>query len=921
MLWGRAYECGKLDRALAAARAGHSRALALRGEAGIGKTALLGYVVERADGMQVLRTSGVESESELPYGGLAGVLRPLVPLLGELPAGQADALRAALALGPPVGAERFAVAAATLSLLSIAAEARPVLCVVDDLQWLDPSSAEAVLFAARRLGDEGVAVVVAVRDGEDAHPELRGLEEVVVRGLDASAVDELLREIAPSVAGPVVTALARVTGGNPLALRELAGALTPAQRSGAAPLDASLAAGPAVRRTFGRRLERLSAAAREALTLAAADSTGARATIAAALAGLGLGPEALDEALDAGLVDVDGGSLAFAHPLIRSVAYSTAPASARRRAHAALAGALEGSGDPRRAWHLADAASGPDAAVAAELDAVAGAAAARSDLATAARAFTRAADMTADPPARAARLLQAAQVSAGAGVSPLPLLDRVTAEAAHPTLVADASILRAMLGATTGQSRLMREVVDEAAQLREVDPVRAAVMLAFVGEEALQRFDFDVAPRLVREAFDLAGGGVAPGHPLGAFPAIAHIQCTTFTRSEPRVAEIGAECLRAVEAGPVPDIVIPLAYALVWADRADLVEPVLGRLTERARRGGSLVFLSWLLSVRGDLELVRGDLDAAQQAAAEGLDLAQVGAVPFAELANAENLAAIACLRGQEDEARRYLAHAAASVSPDFEGLDRERQVREGCLPLWLGRIEEGIRLLSPQADFAAAVGLRMVNWFPAGPELVEAHVRLGQLDEARARLAQLEPTPGQVVVPSEQALLARCRGLVAPDEEIDAAFGEALACHERAPSPIEAARTRLVYGERLRRARRPTDARAQLEQALAAFERVGAAPFADRARAELGAAGVRVRAHPPRDQDGLTPQEVQVAREVAAGKSNREVAAALFLSPKTIEMHLGRVYRKTGLRSRAELVRRVAEHGIDALATPGISP
>src|SRR5262245_36660512 len=408
MVLGRAAERARIDALLAAAREGRSGGLVLRGEAGIGKSALLADAAERAEGATVLAARGVESEAELPFAGLAELLRPVVHLLDSLPGRQAEALRGALALGPPAAGDRFAVAAATLGLLAAAAEeALPLLVLVDDAHWLDRSSLEALLFAPRRTEAEGIAFLLAARPGEPRTPS--DFEELTLGGLDRESAQRLLSAAAPALAPGVAERLVEGTGGNPIALSEVTGLLSAAQLAGEEPLPEPLPAADAADRAFRRTVEALAPAARTAALVAAAAGAAPVAAVASASSTLGGDLEAAEAA---GLVAVADGIVDFAHPLARAAAYASAPAADRRAAHRALADAVGGD---RRAWHLAESLFGPDEEVALALEQAGAEAEGRAGYAAAAAAFERAAQASADPAAAAARLLRAGDAASRAG--------------------------------------------------------------------------------------------------------------------------------------------------------------------------------------------------------------------------------------------------------------------------------------------------------------------------------------------------------------------------------------------------------------------------------------------------------------------------------------------------------------------------
>ena len=533
MLFGREHECARLEELLDDARNGHSRALVLRGDPGIGKTALLEYAIERAEGFRVLRAVGIESESKLAFSGLHQLLRPVLGALDQVPEAGAEALRRSLALAEPGEVNPFLVYAGALQLLAAAAEREPILAVVDDAHWLDPASAEAITFAARRLEAESVAVLFAVREGETTRLDARGIPELWIKGLSAEAAGELLAEVnGGSIAAAVAGRLVAATEGNPLALVEIPPMLSEGQRAGTDPLDDPLAVGESVERAFLSRARSLSPRAREALLIAAASDSGDLAAIARACGG---SVAALDEAEEGGLVRVHGGELSFRHPLVRSAVYAAASAGARREAHAALAEAFGEEDADRRAWHLAAAAIGPDEAIAAALEGAAERARGRGGVGAEARLLERSAALTPDPDHRASRLGQAGWAAFLAGWSDesLALLERGLQLVADPLTRADLhdSLAYVFWSRASPAGVHSERCVAEAESVAERDPVRAAKLLWHATEGAGIGFDVDRSRELSERAWSLVEGGDEE--------QIAHALATRAWHAIPRVI-----CLR-----------------------------------------------------------------------------------------------------------------------------------------------------------------------------------------------------------------------------------------------------------------------------------------------------------------------------------------------------------------------------------------
>jgi DNA-binding CsgD family transcriptional regulator len=899
MLLGRDRERARIGDLLAGARAGTSAALVIRGEPGIGKSALLEDAVARADGMTVLRARGVESESELSFAGLADLFAPLVGELVELPPPQRAALAGALALGPPAAADRFTLYAATLSLLATAAERAPLLVAVDDVPWLDPPSREALVFVARRLKEEGVVLLLAARSGETVGSETAGVGELELGGLDATASAELLGTVAPEVARRLHAA----TGGNPLALIELSALLSSGQRTGAEPIADPPPVGTGIERAFARRIEALPEPARRALVVAAAGESGAMEEIAPALAALGLDAGALDAAEAAGLVAIADGRLAFRHSILRSVAYNAVPAPDRRAAHGALAVALSGE---RRAWHLAAAVVAPDEDVAAALAEAASAARARGGPAAAMRAAERAARLTPDPGLRAGRMLDAADDLARVGYleRARALLDDALELAADGPLRTGVQHLRALIEARSGAPAAAAELLVAEAE-RVGDPVTAATMTMAAVQPSFEAGENAYGLATARRGQALAEQAGLPPMPAALPLAMALLLCGQRPTARPLLEQAAAWLDEADDPwvlGPV--LIFGIGQAFMWMEEHERARELLDSGIAQARAWSAPGLLPYGLLARCELDFRTGRWASAYAAGAEAVRLAD-------ETGQANDMAyALAVLGrteaglGHEQECRRHLAAALEIV--DRLGAEILRAyvgAALGFLELGLGRSEEAVAVLEATAGFLAERPANDPAVLQSPPDLIEAYVRLGRRDDARAPLAELERGAERCGSRWAHAAAARCRGLLAGDDAFEAEFERALAAHE---TPFEAARTRLARGERRRRAGRRVEARESLRAALETFERLGARPWAERAHGELRASGSRVRRGAPAATEQLTPQELQVALEIARGSTNREAAAALFLSPKTIEWHLRNVYRKLDIRSRTELVRIV---------------
>ena len=901
---GRERECARLDGLLGDVRDGHGRALVLRGDPGIGKTALLEYATERAEGFRVLRAVGVESESKLAFSGLHQLLLPVLGELDQVPEAAAEALSRSLALAAPGEVNPFLAYAAVLQLLAAAAERDPILAVLDDAHWLDPASAEAITFAARRLEAESVAVLFGVREGEATRLDTRGIPDVRVEGLGAEAAHDLLSgaeggSIAAGVAGRLVDA----TAGNPLALLEIPRTLSAAQRSGKESLDDPLAVGESVERAFLSRARSLSPEAGEALLVAAASDTGDLAAIARACGG---SAASLDEAEAAGLVQARGGELSFRHPLVRSAVYSAATAGARREAHLALADAFGAEDADRRAWHLGEAAVGPDDEVAAALEDAADRARDRGGAGAEARLLQRSATLTRDASLRATRLARAgwAAFSAGWSDESLALVEQGLRLAEDPLARADLyDTLGFLSWSKASYGEHYETFIAEAERVQEVDPLRAARLLWHASGELSLRFEIERHRQLVEWTWSLVAGGdeeqISFGLAARAWQAVLDGQLSEGID----LARRGAAIVDAREDLTVGGLLIDFAECLTALEQNGMA----GRLLEQAlpiyRDRGLLVPLIAALSVLADLELNRGRLERASAAATEALERAKEldlsRHVTWALVCSAE----VEAVLGRVDDCRAHSAEAIATRAPDDEVIEAYALDALGRLELGAGRAQESIPSFERVRELAgsAAGATTLLRW---RPDLIEAYVRTKRVPDAAAELAAFEKFEDTGLGPWATATLARSRALLGDESALDDDFAEALRLCTDSVSPFEHARTELVYGERLRRAGRRLDCREQLRAALDGFERLGASSWAERAREELRASGETVRKRDPALVDELTPRELEIALQVADGGTNKEVAARLFLSPKTVELHLGRVYRKLGIRSRTELAR-----------------
>jgi DNA-binding CsgD family transcriptional regulator len=907
VLIGRESECAQLTELLDRARSGKSAALVVRGEAGIGKTALLDYVVERAEGMTVVRALGIESEAELEFSALLELCWPLRDRLEHIPEHQADVLRAALGLGPTAAHDRFSVGAATLGLLAASGEAHPLLVVVDDAHWLDRSSRDALLFAIRRLEADRVAFVCGVREGEEQTFEAPGVDSIPLTGLAREAAIGLLRrsrqvEVAPRVADRLYEA----TDGNPLALIELPGVLSVEQLTGAAPLGDPLPAGSSVERAFARRAEALPERSRRALLVAAVSSSSGVDRVVAGLVASGLAEEALEPAENAGLLRLVDGRLEFRHPLVRSAVYHAASASDRRAAHRALAGSAQAEA---RAWHLSSAALGPDEDAAEALEHAAEHARQRSGYAAAAAALERAARLSPDEKVGLERLAAAAEAAWRAGRIDVAadLVAETLARVGDGRVRAEALRLHGTIEFFAGNSDTAAAAFVEAVALLEDRDPDAAVAAAADAVNALIRVRRPaVALETARKARALAplDGGESDAE---ATIALGYALCfaARYGEAEPHLRR-AVELLRASAAISSPLQAGRLSAALGWLGRHGEAHAYLAETVRRARADGAVGALPHLLASAAWQGLHASRWNEAHADAGEALELAEEIDQPITATQALGVLTWLHALRGDEARCRAYADETQRRAGAlGFRLYQLLTTLCLGLLDLGAGRVDDAITRFEEVARHADERGLYVPGVVPQ-LELAEAYVRAGRTEQAMAIVASFESS-ALASAPLPAALTERCRGLLADADRFEAHFQQALVLHARVESPFALARTRLSYGERLRRAGRRVEARGQLRVALETSERIAAEPWAERARGELRATGETLRRRDPFEAEQLTPQELQIALQVAEGKTNKDVGAALFLSHKTIEFHLSRIYRKLDLHSRAELIRRFA--------------
>jgi DNA-binding NarL/FixJ family response regulator len=904
MFQGREQERSRITTLLDEARGSRGGALVVHGQPGAGKSSLLLDARDRAEGMQILTTQGIESESPLAFAALQRLLQPVMDASADLPAVQASALRVAFGQEAGGAGDRFLVFLATLGLLSAAADEAPVLCLVDDAHWLDDASAAALQFAARRLGRERIAMLFAARDGDIRQFDRAGLDDVAVRGLDDQAARALLAaRVAGDVAPAVSSRLIRLTGGNPLALVELPAALSPGQLAGTEPLPPDLPITEGLQRAFLDRYRRLDADTRSLLLVAAADGSSRLGVVQEAITHLGSasGPAAFDEAEGSGLLRVVGGRVEFRHPLVRSAIYQGSTSSGRRRVHRALAEALSAPDDAeRRAWHLAEAATGPDADVAASLDDAAGRALRRGGYEAASSAFERAADLTGSDDPRARRLLAAA-TSAWLGGEP----GRAGALAARGRQPAIEPVVRADLDRLQGRAEFhvgsvpaaIRVWTQATRDIAGVDPARAreiAVMAFAASTFAAPPDRTDLDPAELSAQLDLR--------------ASARERCLTglligfHHLLKGRLALATAPFRAAFDAAQDvsdPDLANAIGIASFQLADDEPFRRTFAWLLTYARGRGAYGLVQFALPRLALAVQCAGLLGDAVSHASEARQLAsasgQIGlsAMPLAELA------LYAAFQG-DDRFDEYLEELDGVLARNQVGVlgalvTDARRWALGEHDLAAGRYADSLHHLE-QMKTAPLIHL-------AGYARLDAAVRADRHDLAQAWSEELQAFATAVESQHARALAAHGAALLA-GKDAGRHFQAALAHHAHSGRPIEAARTELAYGEFLRRGRQRVAARDHLREALRTFEDVGAEPWAERARQELRASGETARRRDLSTVLDFTPQERQVAKFVASGLSNRDVAAQLFLSPRTIDFHLRNVFAKAGISSRAELAR-----------------
>ncbi|WAC94144.1 helix-turn-helix transcriptional regulator [Mycobacterium sp. Aquia_213] len=923
MLHGRERECAQVDELLAAARERRSQALVVRGEAGVGKSALLDYAARRASDLQVLRTSGIQTESQLPFAAVHNLLLPVLDRCDAIPERQQAALRSAFGLGAAIADDRFLISLAVLSILAETAETAPVLCLVDDAQWLDGPSADALTFAARRIKAEGIVVLCAARDDATTPFAAQGLPELRLSGLDPAAAGTLLAEqTGVAVAAPVRDRLAADTLGNPLALAELARSLSAEQIAGRARLPDQLPVSTDLERLYLDRAAELPADTQTMLLVVAAHDNGQLGGILRAARELDVDEGALDAAETSGLLRVDSAIVSFVHPLARSAIYRGATSRRRQEVERVLASVLDDATDAdRKAWHLANAAAGPDEDVASAVHGAAERARTRGGHATAATAFERAAALTAAPDLRATRLTDAADSAwlAGQPDRARALLDQAGSLASAATLRARVEHLRGTIEGNCGApSAAYAILVGGAEPVMSEDPVRAIQMLSEAGQLAWAGGDLarmtEVSGRLAslaEERPDKNAANFVGAHVLTGLSGLLRGDTST-TAARLRDAADLAGATKEPRA-----LMGAAAGAMFLGDDARAID-LFCTAVALTRGAAGAANLPLLLAPLAMVETLTSRYPAAIADATEGLRLAEETSQrnPAAHLRGI--LAIVAAVQGREQECRD---HAGAALTQAIgQRLGPHAAIASwalAVLDLGAGRPAEAFERLEASASAAPGEGNQMVMLL-ATADLVEAATRTQHRAAAAAATDRLQAWATDTGAPWARPLVARCHGLLATDDDQDRHFAEALRLHAPAGRPFDMARTQLLYGESLRRRRRRADARKFLRAAHETFERLGAAPWAEHTGAELLATGETARKRDVSTADQLTPQELQIARFVSEGETNRSIATLMFLSPRTVDYHVSKIFTKLGLSSRAELMRMFLRDDTFARRDPG---
>ena len=905
MLRDRQVECEALDRLLKAARAGESRALVVRGEPGVGKTVLLEYLVRRAWGCRVVRAAGAQSEMELAFAGLHQLCAPMLDHADQLPGPQRDALGTAFGLRTGPTPDRFLVGLAVLGLFAEVASALPLVCVVDDAQWLDRASAQALAFVGRRLGAESVVLVIALRTAGEA-TEWRGLPELVLAGLPDDDARALLSSVLPgAVDEPVLDRIVAETQGNPLALLELPRGLTPAELAGGFRVSRTAALSQRIEDRYRQRLASLPDATRKLLLVAAAEPAGDPVVVWQAAQRLGVTISAATPAAAAGLLEITS-QVRFRHPLVRSAVYRAASVEERREAHHALAEVTEPGADPdRRAWHAAQATPEPDEEIAAQLEHSASRARARGGLAATAAFLERAAELTPDPGRRAERALAAAQAThqAGAPEAAQTLLSFAQSGPLDKLSRAKVELIRGQIAFAVHRGREAPSLLLSAARHLEALDIPLAretyldALLAARFAGSLSRGDS------VREVAEAARAAPPPLPPARAADLLLDALTVRYTDGYAAGAPMVKRALREFRSQRISTQEGLRWFYLVCATAMDLwddetADVLSSRFLRFTREAGAVTALPLALATRVLSNTLNGKLPEAVAAADEQRAVTEATGI---KLGLHGGLLLAAWQAGEADASQLFdaVAGVAAEAQRQGEGVWLTvAELAQALLCNGIGRHEKALAA-SRRATNHPAIGL--ASWL-ALVELIDAAAHIGQAEVAAGALARLSTTTRASGTNWALGVEARCRALLTDGPDAESAYHEAIERlgHTRARGDL--ARAHLAYGEWLRRDRRRSDAREQLSAAHELFTAMGAQAFVRRAARELHATGSSARQRTVETASKLTPQEAQIVRLVREHLSTPEIAARLFLSPRTVEWHLGRIFSKLDITSRKQL-------------------
>jgi len=908
-LLGRAAESDLLEGLLRDAREERSGVLVLIGEAGVGKSALLDHAAQTAEGFRIARAVGVEAEMEMPYAALHELCGPMLGAIHALPGPQRKALEVAFGLTSGTPPEPLLVGLAALTLLADESRTQPLLCVVDDAQWLDSASAQALAFVARRLLADHVVLLFAAREPTQ---ELRGLPELVIEGLPD---DEARALLALAIGAPlderVLEPIVAQARGNPLALIELPRGLSPHELATGFSTPAAVPIATRIEELFQQRLEHLGQdpnGTRKLLLLTALEPLGDVHRVWAAAEREGIGGEAADAAVDAGLL-ADAATLRFRHPLVRSATWRAATPQERRDAHAALAIVTDGDRDPdRRAWHLARAATDPDEAIAVDLERAAGRAQERGGVAAAAAFLELAAELTPDEVRRAERLLFAAgaHLLSGATARAQALVKQSLRHLKDPALRAVAMRIEGACLFAEGRGG------DTPALLFEAGIALSASSPAMAREALMESMEAAMwAGRLTSATTMLDVARAAAAVPSDDNDSAPSLLLSGYTKRFLETYPAAVGCWRkATEAfdSELEQMPVMQWHGMIWNATGEMLDfaahrAVAGRWVRLAKEHGALATLPVALSGLGWCEMLAGRVQAAESLLVEALEISASTGAPAVPGANEILRLGIMEWRGSDSAGGLSEAvRAEAMGRGQGLGVSITEYARTIC-ELGHGRYEEArghaLGVFEEDVLYFGTIGLG---------DAIEATVRSGDTETALAALARLTERAEATRTPWGLGLLARGRALLAEDERAEPLFEESISHLNRSGVTTEHARSRLLYGEWLRRRRRRRDARDQLRLAHDMCQAMGLDAFASRARIELEATGERARVRAPDTRDDLTPQERQIALLAAEGHTNAEIAAQLFISPHTVAYHLRKVFSKLDINSRSLLATVMAE-------------